>query len=148
MSSLVEPRIAKPRSRTHALMTRTLVNFLLDTFLLLVLLLLVWASFVLQVVFPPATVSAGWTLWGWNYDQWNGFQFGLLCVFMGGILLHLILHWTWVCAVIAKQFLGKKPITKDDGSLTLYGVGMLVVVVNVLGAMLAAAYFAIQSPQF
>ncbi len=127
-------------------MSRTLINFFLDTFLAIVLMVLIWLTFTLQVAFPPPTAAAGWTLWGLSYNAWSRIQFGAFCVLVGGVLVHIILHWTWVCAVIAKQFFGKKPKTQDDGTLTLYGVGTLVVLFNLLGAALAAAYFAVQSP--
>jgi len=129
-------------------MSRTLINFLLDAFLLFLLLTLIWATFVLQFVFPPATASDGWVLWGMDYNGWNRVQFGLFCVMIAGILVHIILHWTWVCAVIAKRFFGVKPKAEDDGTLTLYGVGALVVVFNVIGGLLAAAYFTIQPPVY
>lgn len=129
-------------------MSRTLLNFFVDAALLLVLLGLIWASFVLEFVFPPATAADGWVLWGLGYDGWNRVQFALLCILLGGVLLHLILHWTWVCAVIAKRFLGVKPKPEDDGTLTLYGVGALVVVLNLLGGLLAVAYFSVQPPTF
>lgn len=127
-------------------MSRTLINFVLDLFLLSVTLAIVWTSFVLRFVFPPATTAAGWTLWGASYDAWSDLQFVLLAIVMLAILVHVMLHWTWVCGVIATRIFRRKAKTRDDGSLTLYGVGALIVVFNILGVALAAAHFSVSPP--
>ena len=128
-------------------MSRTILNFWLDSLLLLMFLLLVWVSVVLRFVFPAATNAAGWMLWGWTYLQWSGFQFIVLCLMVLGVLLHVMLHWSWVCGVMITRLLprGEKK-ARDDGSWTLYGVGLLIVILNVMGAAIAAAALMIQSP--
>jgi hypothetical protein len=128
-------------------MSRTIVNFWLDCLLLLLFLLLVWVSVVLRFVFPAATNASGWTLWGWTYLQWSGLQFVVLCLMVLAVLLHVMLHWSWVCGVVLTRLLprrGKK--SRDDGSWTLYGVGLLIVILNLMGLAIAAAALMIQSP--
>jgi hypothetical protein len=127
-------------------MSRTLVNFLLDATLLAAFLLLIWISAVVRFVFPPGSVAAGWTLWGFGYDAWNGLQFALVAVLALGILLHVMLHWTWVCGVIASRVGGRKGRV-DDGVQTLYGVGLLIVICNVVGLLVAAAALSVREPQ-
>jgi hypothetical protein len=127
-------------------MSRTLINFLLDATLLTAFLLLIWVSAVVRFVFPPGTSAAGWTLWGFGYDGWNGLQFALVAVLALGILLHVMLHWTWVCGVIASRVTGRKG-RLDDGVQTLYGVGLLIVICNVVGLLVAAAALSIREPE-
>ncbi len=130
-------------------MSRTLLNFWLDVTLLTLFLAELWLAFVVRFVFPPGTLAEGWRLWGWTYDQWCELQFGALCLFTLGILLHVMLHWTWICGVVTSQLLRargghKRQLT--DGERTLYGVGLLVVVFHLLGLGLAVATLTVQQP--
>lgn len=129
-------------------MSRTTVNFLLDCLLLLFFLALVWVTFVLRVAFPSATAASGYRLWGFSYDGWAGLQFSLLLVLLVAVLLHLMLHWSWVCGVIANRLprLRGQKARVDDGNQTIYGVAALIVVFNVLGAALAVACLSVQAP--
>jgi hypothetical protein len=129
-------------------MSRTTVNFLLDCLLLLFFLALVWVTFVLRVAFPIATAASGYRLWGFSYDGWAGLQFSLFLVLLVAVLLHLMLHWSWVCGVIANRLsrLRGQKARVDDGNQTIYGVAALIVVFNVLGVALAMACLSVQAP--
>jgi hypothetical protein len=127
-------------------MSRTVVNFMLDAALLGAFLLLIVVSAVVRFVFPPATTAAGWRIWGFGYDDWSGLQFALVAVLTLGILVHVMLHWSWVCGVVASRVFGRKGKV-DEGAQTLYGVGLLIVVCNVLGLLIAAAALAIREPR-
>ena len=126
-------------------MSKTLINFFLDVLLLLITLGLVFASCILHLVFPSATSSQGWRLWGLDYDQWAMIQFTLLAVIVLAILLHVMMHWTWVCAVIATRFF-KKRLDPQDSTQTLYGVGTLILILVLLGCLLITAQMTIQKP--
>ncbi len=129
--------------------TRTHVNFALDFLLLVVFVGLLGVAVVLQMIFPPGPLSAGWTLWGLTYTHWADIQFGLICTLAFGILVHVMLHWTWVCGVAVKMLRSGQPNAKktlDDGTRTLYGVGTLIVILHVVGIAIAAATLAIQAP--
>ena len=131
-------------------MSRTLVNLLLDIVLLMVFLALSWVSIVVHFVFPPGTTAAGWTLWGQSFDWWSTQQFNTLALLAVGILVHVMLHWTWVCGTIAMQLRrsrrGEASGKIDDGTRTLYGVATIVVIVNIVGLLIAAASLMIRSP--
>lgn len=130
-------------------MTRTMVNFWLDFALLINFVLLIWSSTIVRFVFPPPSAAEGWSLWNWTLDQWVGFQFAVLCVLTMLIVLHIMLHWTWVCGIIAARMLrreGGKKRTVDDGTRTLWGVGLLIILLNVMGIGIAAAVVLIQGP--
>jgi len=84
-------------------------------------------------------------LWGLDYDAWSGIQFGLLAALAVGILVHVMLHWSWVCNVVAAS-LGSRKGRVDEGLQTIYGVGLLIVLLNVIGIAVAAAVLTIRGP--
>ena len=118
--------------------------------LLMVFLTQLWLTFVLRFVFPPPTAAADWKLWGWSFDQLDQVRFATSCAFAGAVLLHVMLHWSWVCGVITSRFLrrgdGEKKRQWTDGIRTLYGVGVLLAILHVLGIAFAAAVLMIQGP--
>ena len=136
-----DPRVLRPIA-----MSRTIVNFLLDTFLLAAFAVLIWTAVVVRFVFPPANHARGWSLWGLSLDAWLSVQFAMVATLTLGILLHVMLHWSWVCGVIAARIAGDKKAKIDNGTQTLYGVGLLIVILNVLGVAVAAAALAIRGP--
>lgn len=139
-----QPQAEAPPPRKVG-MTRTLVNFWLDLFLLCVFVTLVWVSAVLQFVFPARVDASGWTLWGGDVVAWRNLQFGVLSLFAAGIILHVMLHWSWVCGVLNKQLLKRKAI-REDGSDTLIGVGLIAVVLHILAIGVLLASWSIVRP--
>ena len=130
------------------MISRTTFNFLLDTVLLVITSALLFTGAVLRFVFPAPTSASGWTLWGQDYDAWSSFQFVLLAIIAMAILLHVMMHWSWVCGVVVTRLLRRpaRAANIDDGSRTLWGVGMLIVLVNLIGSLVGVAYLMIQSP--
>lgn len=98
-------------------MNRTIVNLLLDILLALILCFLVGSACVVRFVFPPGTEAKGWKLWGMDYDAWANFEFLTLCVILLAFVVHVMLHWNWVCSVIATR------VFKLRGSSALTGRG-------------------------
>jgi hypothetical protein len=96
-------------------------------------------------VFPRATHAGGWTLWGLDYDAWSDVQVGLLGTILLAILVHIMLHWNWVCSVIATRLLGRSG-KLDDGIQTLYGVGALIAFIVSATGLLIAAELMIRPP--
>jgi hypothetical protein len=126
-------------------MSQTIVNFLVDVLLLCITLGLTWSTCLLKFVFPPATRAGGWRLWGLDYDAWSSVQVSLLGVILLAILVHVMLHWKWVCSVIAIRLL-RCPGKVDDGTETLYGVAVLIVMVAATTVLLVAAELMIRPP--
>jgi hypothetical protein len=127
-------------------MSRTTVNFLLDSLLLVAFSILVWSAVIVRFVFPPAYDSRGWTLWDLSLDDWLSVQFAMVAVLALGVLIHVMLHWSWVCGVVASRVSRNKKGKIDNGTQTLYGVGLLIVILNVLGLAIAAGALMIRSP--
>ena len=126
-------------------MSKTILNFWLDALLLVMFLLLVWVSTILQWIFPAASSAHGWTLWGYTYDEWQGLQYTVLAIFTLEVLLHVMLHWSWVCGVIATKIIRGhgKP---DYGMQTIYGVILLIGILVLIGVGVGWAQFTIVKP--
>lgn len=121
------------------------INFWLDFVALVAVGVVGWVSAMLQVVFPKPTEAAGWRLWGFDFNQWRDVQFGAICVCAIIILLHIMLHWNWVCSIVATKVLRLKT-RPDEGAQTIYGVLTLVVFLHVIGIGIIAALFMVQRP--
>jgi len=122
------------------------VNLVLDIALLVAFVALCYAAVVVRFVFPPGPAAAGWTLWGFDFDAWNGIQFGLLAGLAGGILVHVMFHWSWVCTMLASRISGDRRARVDDGLQTIYGVGLLIVILGIVGCGVALAVLSIRGP--
>ena len=122
------------------------INLVLDTALLVVFVALLFAAVVVRFVFPPGPAAGGWRLWGLDYDAWSGIQFGLLAVLTGGVLVHLMFHWSWVCTMLASRLSGDRKARVDEGMQTIYGVMLLIGILVAVGVAAGAAYLTIQRP--
>lgn len=133
--------VASRDQRSSLGISRTAVNFVLDAALLVVFVAHLGISAVLRFAFPAADASAGWKLWNGSLEDWSQLHFIVLCVLTVMILLHIMLHWSWICGVVTSRLSKwrKRTVRLDDASRTLYGVGLLIVILNVLGLFLAAA---------
>jgi len=128
-------------------MSRSAINFALDTLLLLAFCALVVCSTIVRFVFPPGTTSALWSLWGFGYDQWATFQFAMVATLALGFTLHVMLHWSWVCGFVAQRLGRNKKGKVDDGTQTIYGVGLLIVIFHILGIFIAVAALMVRGPE-
>lgn len=108
----------------------TIINFWLDAVLLVLLMLQAWIFAVLHVVFPRGA-GPDWTIWGATPLDWAEALLAVFCVFGFAVVLHVMLHWSWICGVVTTKLLRRKA-RKDDGSQTLIGVGLIVVLVHLL----------------
>jgi hypothetical protein len=135
----------EPKTRGRRRLSMSAINFWLDAILLMVLLVLGWVSATLQFVFPAPTMADGWTLWGLTFDQWRDIQFTTVCLFGFGILVHVMLHWNWVCSVIANQILHTRN-RPDEGMQTIYGVATLIVLLHIIAAGVISALVFVRRP--
>jgi hypothetical protein len=122
------------------------INLVLDIALLVVFVGLLFAAVVVRFVFPPGPAAAGWRLWGLDYDAWSGIQFGLLAVLTGGVLVHLMFHWSWVCTMLASRLSGDRKARVDEGMQTIYGVMLLIAILVGISIAAGAAYLTIERP--
>lgn len=124
---------------------RTRFNYWLDAVLLATFLALLFTATVSHLVFPVEAGLGQWSVWGADVHQWRGMTYGILCGLGVLILVHLMLHWDWICQVTVQTLLGTR-LPPDDGRRTLYGVIVLVAGLVGLGALLLAAELSLKPP--
>ncbi len=136
-----EPKVTPAKRRV----SMSVINFWIDAVILAILVLLGWEAAVLKFLFPAPTMASGWSLWGLDYNQWDDMRFATLCAFALGILIHVMMHWNWVCSVLAAQILKTKD-RPDEGKQTIYGVATLIVLLHLIGIGVIIALFFVDRP--
>ena len=104
--------VADGTSRRHAgrrdlrkqgdLMKRNTLNFLIDLVSALVLLGMIVTGLVMRFVLPPGSGRAR-VLWTWGRHDWGDLHFWLAVAAGCLLLIHVALHWQWVCATLARM---------------------------------------------
>lgn len=128
--------------------SRTTINFVLDATLLVMFVVLSINALVVRFVFPRATAAHGWSVWGFGLDDWLDGQIALFGVFAILVLVHVMLHWNWVCGVVTSRLARRWPKMEraDDGVKTIYGVGLLIVLLAIVGVCVGTAALMVAPP--
>lgn len=123
-------------------------NFIVDCIMVVSGTCVLAATMLLAFVFPAASKSAGYSVWGTGYDGWVQFLVANISIFLVLILLHIILHWSWACMFVTSRLskrLGRK-VVLDDSAKTIWGVIALIVVLTIAAIFVGAASFALVEP--
>jgi hypothetical protein len=92
-------------------MNRTLLNFWTDVASLVAMLGLLLTGGLVYFVLPPG--SGRWaTLFGWDRHQYGQLHFYFAVAAVTLLVLHVALHWRWVCCVVAKAQGREEPSAK------------------------------------
>jgi hypothetical protein len=122
--------------------SRAVINFTFDCFAFLVLLTVLWTRMLTFVIVPaPAVGKPPVVLWGWTHAHWDFLNFLLTMFFALVVLVHLILHWTWVAQFVHQRYnrLTGSRAPLHSGTQTVYGVGFMIAVLTVAGGLLMVA---------
>jgi hypothetical protein len=123
-------------------MRRNTLNFILDAVALIGILALVASGFLMRWVLPPGSRGgAGKSLWGWGRHDIGDAHFYIAAGLVLLLVLHVALHWTWVCGIVGQWARQKgeeirriRPLTRN-----LTGAAFLtVVVLGVAGFLMGA----------
>ena len=144
-------------------MKQNTLNFWVDSASLIVLLALVYIGFLIYYVLPPcdsctgagcstkslspcdscpsgvcsiegkSTKKAEPTLWGLGRHDFGNIHFKLALAVIPLVLIHIILHWSWVCTTI-----GNLLNLKDNRSSrkNLYGIILLLLIIKLIAGSL------------
>jgi hypothetical protein len=109
-------------------MSRIALNFVLDLVSFLNLLTLIFTGCVMRYILPPGTGGLGRIahggsgrginakyLWSMTRHEWGSIHFYLAIVFVVLMIIHIILHWTWVKCYV-KSIVNRRPLNKTRGN--------------------------------
>jgi len=120
------------------------INLLIDLITTLVMLAMIASGLVVRYVLPTGSGGRGGgrglVLWGLDRHDWGDMHFWLAVAVGALLVLHVALHWRWVCANV-RQVLGRGERDQPTSlpRLNLYGVGFLAAVVLLIGGFLLVA---------
>jgi hypothetical protein len=125
--------------------TRTSTNFWLDVVSLIVMIGLAATGGLIHFVLPAGS-GHFYELCGWNRHDIGQVHFYLAVAAVALLALHVLLHWNWICCVIAKM-VGKT--TPSQESQTIWGVTLLLLIAMLLcgGLFLASAFVQKTAPE-
>ncbi len=110
-------------------MKRNTVNFWIDVISLLPMLGLTWTGLLIHYVLPPGTGGRhgdqALTVWGLGRHDYGTVHFYLALTLVALMVIHLWLHWSWVCATV-RRLAGKGSHASDREGV--YGIAALVVI--------------------
>ena len=84
-------------------MKRNTLNFLVDLISALVLLGIIATGLVVRFVLPPGS-GHGRVLWGLDRHEWGDVHFWVAVAAGVLLLVHVALHWQWVCLTAVRLF--------------------------------------------
>jgi hypothetical protein len=117
---------------------------------LLVVLAMAATGLLLKFVLPPGSRGGqGLQLWGFTRHEWGDIHFWL-SVAMGALfIVHVALHWTWVCTVVARWFRieGASSGQASPTRRSAYGVGFLLAVAGLLMGFVWVAGISTTKPE-
>ncbi len=86
---------------------KTTLNFTIDFLAFLLMLSMIGTGVIIRYVLPPGSGGRGGgyglTLWGMDRHDWGGVHFWLAVFLLGLLVLHVALHWSWVCNFVRRH---------------------------------------------
>ena len=124
-------------------MTRNVVNFVIDSITALVMAAMVVTGLVIRYVLPAGT-GRGRSLWGYGRHEWGDVHFWLALAAVAGVLLHLALHWQWVCATCLRLLPGGARRQVSAVQRKIAGVAVVATVITVFAIFVNIAQRAVR----
>jgi phosphotransferase system glucose/maltose/N-acetylglucosamine-specific IIC component len=89
-------------------MKRNTLNLTVDLLSLVVLLALACTGLIMAFVLPPGSGGrGGLALWGMGRHDWGEVHLVLALALIGLLLVHVPLHWSWVCCTVRRVLSGR-----------------------------------------
>jgi len=123
-------------------MRRNMLNFVIDTLALLVMLAMVGTGLVIRYLLPPGSGGRGdgqgLELWNLGRHDWGDIHFWLAMCLIGLAVVHVALHWSWVCGMVRRCVpAGVETTDKPSGrTQNLWGLVFLFAIVLLVGGFI------------
>jgi len=126
-------------------MKRNTLNFVIDTAAAMVMSGLIATGLVIRFVLPPGSGSRR-ELWGLGRHDWGDIHFQMAVAVGAVVILHVALHWQWVCVITLRclpgRTEGRTPPTPLRRNLT--GVAFVALLVGLFGGFVWVASARVQ----
>jgi hypothetical protein len=121
-------------------MARATLNFLIDAATFIVMLSMASTGVLLRFVLPPGSGERR-AVWDLTRHEWGDVHFWLAAALGGFVLVHLALHWGWVCGFVSRRFRATDAPTRPTSGLrrNLLGLAAVAVIVFLVGGFVWAA---------
>jgi len=120
------------------MLRRSTLNFIVDALTLLAIFVMVATGLIIRFILPPGTGGGhgegGLLLWGLGRHDWGDVHFWTSMVLVALLVVHVALHWSWVCMMMQRLLGGAEGIQPAAGRCNACGVGFAVAVVLAFGA--------------
>lgn len=115
-------------------MKRNTWNFWIDFISLVVLVGLAMTGLLLVFVLPPGSRGGqGLTLWNYTRHDWGDIHLGLAVALLALILVHIWLHWSWVCCMVTGLLVRQPSEMASVAQRAIYGLLFLVLLALLFG---------------
>jgi len=113
-------------------MRKNTVNYLIDGCAFVIMLVITATGLLMKYTLPPG--SGGKVVWGLGRHAWGGVHFWAAAALLSLLVLHVALHWAWVCASTRRLKPGGagRPARSDRDRA--YGLALLAIVAVLLAA--------------
>ncbi|HKQ47218.1 MAG TPA: DUF4405 domain-containing protein [Phycisphaerae bacterium] len=120
-------------------MRRATLNLIIDVISFAILASMIATGLLVRFVLPPGSRGGrGLSLWNLDRHDWGDIHFGLAASLIGVLLIHLALHWSWVCQVarIAFGAPAHAPVSSVGVRRTVIGLGVVAGLTVLIAALL------------
>ena len=119
------------------IMKRNTINFWVDLLTFIVLFLKIWTGLLIHYILPAGQGRGkSLELWGLNRHEYGVIHFYLAVAMIALVVIHIWLHWPWICKTMAAILKTKK---SNPSRYTSYAIASLVIAFLLIIASLLAA---------
>jgi hypothetical protein len=128
-------------------MRKNTLNFIVDLLTLIGILIMIGTGLIMRFPLPPGSGGRGLDLWGLGRHGYGGIHFWAAVALAALLILHVALHWAWVCGTTRRLVRGpSRGAGRPRGALdNLYGVAFLLVIAALTGGFVWIASLNVES---
>jgi len=120
-------------------MTRSAINYLVDLATFALFLFMVASGLILAFILPPGSRGGRGAgeraLWSLTRHDWGDIHFWVALGLIGLLILHVVLHWSWVCTLTHRMLTGRNlRATTPRRTQHLVGVAFLAAIAAMFGS--------------
>ena len=124
-------------------MKRNTLNLIIDLVTTVIVLGLVVTGLLLEFVLPPGAGRQGLMLLGWDRHAWGDVHFWLSIAALGLVIIHVALHWQWICTSMLRMFTGPGHGAPSGLKRHVAGAAAVAVLAILIGGLLWLANAAV-----